>query len=414
MVGLATGATSRRKIALVVASGIGMVLSLGSSIPTFRVALTVIPGLNLFRVPARWLLLPSIAIPLLAAIGLDGIRQGERPRWPLLGLLATTGIVGGAISVNRSGAFAPDRLALLCGGLAAGAVAVGWAVTLRRVSAGAMVAGAIVVLVVVELLAGDVGTDLHRLRMPAGSLTATSATAAALGDLHGGRVLSVGGGSLDDHPRQRASLRPNANVFDRLRSPDGYDGGLLYTPAWVGAMRRLLRNPSFDPLLTLRPQVTGPLDPHVFSELDVTRVVAADTSVDLDQVLPAGSHKTGTVGTITIYETPSGGPVFLADGAAPPGLRLDRRASHPEELAVDVPPGIGGRTVVISEAWAPGWHSPQTALHVYDGLLLSFVAPSRPGRIKLGYRQPGLLVGSLISALTFLLLVVIAVAAVRR
>jgi hypothetical protein len=54
--------------------------------PVYLLLYLVVPGFNLFRVPARWLLLYTFAIAMLAAMGFEQLR--ERPwRWLVLGLV---------------------------------------------------------------------------------------------------------------------------------------------------------------------------------------------------------------------------------------------------------------------------------------------------------------------------------------
>lgn len=55
---------------------IGLLLSLGGNTPLYPLLLNIVPGLRMMRVPARFFLLTSLAISLLAGMGLDGLLEG--------------------------------------------------------------------------------------------------------------------------------------------------------------------------------------------------------------------------------------------------------------------------------------------------------------------------------------------------
>ena len=61
-----------------------------------------------------------------------------------------------------------------------------------------------------------------------------------------GRVLALTRDQLGDFPYLGASLRPNANAYQQLRSIDGYDGGVQVTARWAEAMAPLAAGPVFD------------------------------------------------------------------------------------------------------------------------------------------------------------------------
>src|SRR5690606_29156089 len=51
-------------------------------------SLASLPGFNLFRVPARWLALFALGMALLAAVGLQRLRDTSRPRIAIFGVIA--------------------------------------------------------------------------------------------------------------------------------------------------------------------------------------------------------------------------------------------------------------------------------------------------------------------------------------
>jgi hypothetical protein len=345
LLALASRAGGRRAALLVALAVGGAIVALGPSTPAFR-AVYHLPEASSFRVPARWLLLPDLAIPLLAALGLDRLR--------------------------------------------------------RRLHAGQWVAAAIVVVAGAELLAAGAHTpNLQRTIDPLAIHLAT-------GD--GGRVLSVGVERFGDRVAQRRAQIPNTGVLDHARTIDGYDGGLLVSRAYAAAMATLTGRRDYDPTASLRSNIrfTGgaPLDAHLLEDLDVTTVLAHDPPFDVARLLPRGSVHTGQ----GVWTTPSLGPVFVSDATGDhtvAGLRLERDTSRPERLVVDVPPAAGDRTVVVSEAAAAGWsarHGRELKLRTHDGLLMAFTAPPGGGRVVLRYRAPGLAAGAAVSLLALVAL----------
>ena len=66
-------------------AAVSLLLSLGPFVPGFRL-LIMLPGISFFRAPARWTLVTSLALAILAGKGFDRCRdRPETARW-LLGL----------------------------------------------------------------------------------------------------------------------------------------------------------------------------------------------------------------------------------------------------------------------------------------------------------------------------------------
>ena len=175
----------------------------------------------------------------------------------------------------------------------------------------------------------------------------------------------------------------------------------------------------FEPMVALRgnlnPPYAGRLDPERFAELDITRAVVRRSAMDIAALLPPGSRFLRRVRDLDIWATPSRGSVFLAGGQEPAGLRLVRDPMEPERLEVIVPPGGAGRTVVVSEAYSPGWSAPDgIPLRRHHDLLTAFDAPPGGGRVVLRYRAPGLAAGAAVSGAAILLAVGLALAVSPR
>src|SRR5437773_1668031 len=77
-IGLAFGRRGVAAWAAILAAA-AIVLALGGADPAYPL-LYHLPGLNLFRVPARWLLLYSLGAASLAGLGVDWVLAHERPR----------------------------------------------------------------------------------------------------------------------------------------------------------------------------------------------------------------------------------------------------------------------------------------------------------------------------------------------
>lgn len=408
VIGVTTGTRDRRVLGLGLLVATGVALALGRHAPLYRLAFDVVPGLDLFRVPSRWLLLPAMAIPMLAGLGLDAIRdQRSLRRGATLSAAVVVLAVAAGLLTQTGG---PTPAGAAAGAAIVAVVAAAWAIAGRPRTGGgpgrSLVAPACVV-VVVGVVVGEAAVAnsdayIRWLRMEPEALFRRSTTLDVLGGDVSGRILSVGADDLGDFDGQRRAERPNAHVFDHLRSVDGYDGGLLVTRRWRTAMLALAGETNAVSFDTLR-GVIGPrrLDETRFVELDITRVVERGAWFDPLDVLPAGSTRLQQVGDVRLYHTPSLGSVFLRDHTVPEGLRLRRDVRRPEVLVVEVPPTAGGATVVVSEAFDDGWRaSPALSLRRHHDLLLSFTAPPGGGRVTLRYRTPGLSAGAGITMLS--------------
>ena len=57
----------------------GLLLSFGDRLPFYPVLTTLVPPLGVFRSPAKYFFFPGLAVPLLAALGFDGLMRGREP-----------------------------------------------------------------------------------------------------------------------------------------------------------------------------------------------------------------------------------------------------------------------------------------------------------------------------------------------
>ena len=406
-IALARREAGRRVAALALLALAGWLLALGPGTPLFRAVYELVPGAKSFRVPARWLLLPTLTVPLLAAVGLNAV--GLRLRLSRARVLVLIAVAALLVMGVLRGEGAPRTVSLVAGAIAVGVVLLIRTVTLHEERFAGAAGVALLAVAAVELLAANRHTYARTLRVDRGVILPRSETAAALEDPTGGRVLPIGSEEAEDFVALRRAFRPNTFVFDGLRSIDGYDSGLLIDPHWIRAMTALTGRREFEPMVALRgnlnPPYAGRLDPERFAELDITRAVVRRSAMDIAALLPPGSRLLRRAGDVDVWATPSRGGVFLADRSEAEGLRLVRDPREPERLEVVVPPAATGKTVVVSEAFSPGWSASGVALRRHNDLLMAFDAPPGGGRVVLRYRAPGLATGAVVSGVALVLAV---------
>ncbi len=248
------GLTGRRHrglaLALLGAGALALLLAAGPELPFFRLAHRWLPGFDLFRVPARWLVVVNLALALLAGLGAERLASGGGGRrLPLIGLgvglavmlaVGLTSIIGGEL---------PGRIpiAWLVVGLATGALVVAIAYRPGRL------VWLLAPLLAVELFLAVRTLELAR-PIPAEAFSVSGSVLAVVPPgSEGARALGLADPSYEVNDVDRAAyagdylerignesfrqflvavkyrdtLSPNlANAYGRP-SPDGYDGGVL-------------------------------------------------------------------------------------------------------------------------------------------------------------------------------------------
>ena len=245
--------------ALLGLSVLGGWIALGLGTPIFGLLSDHLPGFDLFRVPARWLLLPSFGLAALAAIGTDYATGLAQTRWyPAAGrALAVTGAVGAGAAITSWGlGWASDLQ--LAAWLAVAALAFS---VLRHCASGGL-PGSVVLpgFLIVELVLAQHALDANQLATPPGAYLEPGPVVSRLErGVSAPRVLSVadtfyqieagrfyreghvqlghyGAAVLEafgSTVKYRDSLSPNQSSALRVPSPDGYGGGLLPLARYV-------------------------------------------------------------------------------------------------------------------------------------------------------------------------------------
>lgn len=434
------------RVAFVVAAAFGLLCAAGPRLPVYRALYDALPGFDLARVPARWMLLPTIALALLAALGLDRLQRDGvdlRRGCTAAGLLAT--LVAAAAVLDG-----PSAAGLRWWGLVTvslGAVLVGLPVRLPRRAAPRWVAVGVVALVLVELGWAS-STSLARKHLtdrPFDEMA--SALVEPLVDEEG-LVVAVAVERFGDMSHEVAALRPNAGAALGIASLDGYDGGVQVTHRWAAAVAALA-GASLDPELTLKAQLADEVPPAVAARLGV-RWLLVERAVRDPAVLAPGWKEVDADGMLTLLEnprwrgpatlyaetlpapttvdvlrgTPSEVAVVAADGprlecriacdAATAELHRDR----PEHLAATFAPSAHPRLLVVDVQAADGWRAEvdgrAAPVVEANGLFIGVEVPPGAERVELRYTTPGLRLGLVLGALAAAVLAAGALVSRRR
>jgi hypothetical protein len=326
VLGLVVGVRTRTRrawtVGLALAAVFAALWSTGPRSIVFRATNRIVPGFDVARVPARWMIVVSLVLVLLAAGGLDALVR-RQPRRPDLLIAAAIVTVGGLVLVIARLA---DRAAYVEWTIVAVAVlALAWwtshasALTART---GAM---ALAVVVMVELGV----MSLHALAVtsavgtPLDDPSYRTPTTAFLRDQPGFTMSFTDDGQGPAY--SVPGLRPNANVLAGVRSVDGYDGGVQITKRWADAVARLQTPPDLD--LPMRNAVPVPFDPVVLGRLGVRFVL-------IDRRRPAAEMTAGWIGPravddrFVVYENPA----WRGEAVAWPASQVAARDEMPTLL----------------------------------------------------------------------------------
>ena len=294
-----------------------LLLALGKYTPVYGLLYPYLPGLDLFRVPARWLMVWSLALAALASLGLDRLwgtaQEGRGAALARLAALAigATAVVLALFPLQQLGsATIPGALvwrwALLAGvalALAAAAAAItsnGSGLGRRRVLTILLGAVAVGELIAagrgleysrpnpVEVYTGDRPT-LQQLRAQPQPqrLLSIASTAYEPYDTHvllepyRDRLPATELQSILVHTKYQDILTPNLPLAHGIATIDGYDGGVLPLRRYADFKALVLPGGTQAPDGLLRDQVDEIPSQRLLQVLGVT-VVVTDRLADLD------------------------------------------------------------------------------------------------------------------------------------
>ncbi|MCO6450072.1 MAG: YfhO family protein [Caldilineales bacterium] len=310
---------------------LGILLSLGGYNPLNYVLFRIIPGWDLFRVPARWLEMTMLGIAILAGLGVENLLQGwgiSRPRNRLLFGIMLAGVV---VALILAGLSQPN-----------GITVVAWMIVLLAVAFAAfsrknlrrLAVSLLLFVMVAELYFASYALAIQHPTAPEAirswrtaptriaaedqplcrtlSLSATTYDPGDLADLrriYGPYLDDWAMADLIDAAKAREVIAPNLSLLARLPSLDGFDGGVLPTERFVQAMSLFLPADVLVADGRLREQLHEIPDARLLSLFHVCFVIA-DKQFDVWQDgvyydLAFGELLSESQPELTILDTPS-------------------------------------------------------------------------------------------------------------
>ncbi len=294
-----------------------LLLALGKYTPVYGLLYPYLPGLDLFRVPARWLMVWSLALAALASLGLDwlwGTAQEKRGAALIrLAVLAGGGaaVVLALLPLQQLGSVTiPDALVwrwVLLAGLALALAAAAAATTANGSGLGRRRVLAILLgtIAVGELVYASRGLEYSRPN-PAEVYTGERLSLQHLRALPGPqRILSIASTAYEPfdthvllepyqdrlpaaelrsiliHTKYQDILTPNVPLAHGIATIDGYDGGVLPLRRYADFKSLALSGEPLAPDGLLRDQVDEIPPQRLLQVLGVTAVVT-DSLADLD------------------------------------------------------------------------------------------------------------------------------------
>ncbi|MCS6774550.1 MAG: YfhO family protein, partial [Thermoflexales bacterium] len=290
----------------------GGVLALGLATPLFSLLYHGLPGFNLFRAQARWLVLMALGASLLVALGVERLQGGGFPLWrwamgwlTLVAVLVTAIGLGIRLSPEPEYAALPERRVLVgwAGSLLAGSlvVAVGGVLASQQAKGARATLALALLLLAFELSLAAQFQPFARAADRQALTSLRPSTAFLIAHAAGGRILALSSLFFDPgdkteqeliysaqlspdetYDRLIASkhkeiLSPNLALYYRLNSVDGYDGGVLPTRRYADFVRRFADLPEGSADGRLREFLSGVPDEHWLDTMAVRYVIADKT-----------------------------------------------------------------------------------------------------------------------------------------
>lgn len=428
-------------IALAVVALLALNWATGPDSLIFRIAFDLVPGFDLARASARWLVIVALVAALFAGAGVDAVWSGAR-RIHLVGAGSAAALVVALIAGGWL--LTADRRSATIWAVTAVATLVLLAANSLAPRTIRVAAVAILALAALELGAMSVHSIPQQLRTDASFTSLGTPTTDFLAEADGGFTVALtDDGRTADY--QVPGLRPNANALHGIPSIDGYDGGVQITQRWADALRRFQPDPPTE--LPLRNSLTLPIEPGPLARLGVRYIlldlarppadfipgwegpVAADDLFEVwenpdwlgdavawsaaavsDDPAELLRNDAASVERIALVTDPSGALVCV-DDCDPVGLEVSRPRPERIEVSVDL-----DRPTVVSVAQQalPGWtltvDGAEADVVEVDGIFLGAVVPAGEHEIVFTYRSPWLTATIVLSLLAMAATISLAVA----
>jgi hypothetical protein len=377
-----------------------LLLALGPATKMHGAAVRLLPGYQLARVPARWMVDITMLIALGAAQGVHALRSG-RNGWRTRFVIATACVAVAVVGLFSHSQIPTARTAIVW--LVLGGATV-WAATSRHFAR--LTATALIVLSAGELWRQQrhsfARVSLHRV--------AIETTASPIQEFlagQPGRSLAITNDDFERPDYLVRGLRPNTNDFFGARSLDGYDGGVMVTARWADAVSPLTED-SLDASQPLRVALAHPVNTVLAARLGVRYLVTDITRPDAAPAVVGWTGPVLTDGPLAVWENPAfvGETVVRESNGKTLPTPAMVEARHDGYMRVVVTDGqVGNRaTVRIDEQFTPDWSvtvdGHEAKAEVVDELYVGTTVG--PGRhtIVFRYRPTSFVVGLVVAAAT--------------
>lgn len=423
-------------ISFLAIAALALVWAMGPGTFVFDVAYDVLPGFDLARSSARWLVIVGLVAALFVGVGTDVLLRGAR-RHHAAAAAGASLVVALAIAFGPFNVFDRPSAAIwvITAAVVIGLLAVAAQWPGRRVVG--VTAVVVLAMAGIELVAMSLHSIPQVLRTSEPFTAHATATTDWLTAQTAGSTIALTDEGLPVEYMAPA-FRPNANVLAGVPSLDGYDGGVQITERWAEALRRFTPTPAIE--LPLRNSLQVPIEAETMARLGV-RFVLLDNDRPADVFLPGWVGPRVVDEHFSVWENPAwigdavawpaamvveGAPadvlrddpdgtagvaivddvsatIDCTDGAvrcAPIGLDVER--PHPEDLIVET--DLDRPTVVsVTQQALPGWSvtvdgEPADEV-VVDGLFLGVEVPAGAHTIEWRYHSPWLTLTLVISLL---------------
>jgi hypothetical protein len=378
-----------------------IILALGDGTPLYPILTAVIPGFNLLRVPARWVLLTVICVSILAGQGLDLLVQGvKRPRTKRTIRMSALGLTLFTVALTFSLWLTADIIApalAISAMLSSSAAAALTFLHTRASRRGAFVVAAWLLLVVIDLAFVD--AHLLDVRSFEGTEPNREAVARRLAAEPGIRRIFSPSYSIPQHLAARIGLE----------LADGVNP--LQIDRYSDFMARAVGFEEGDYSVTLPPFPSGnPRQPQQFrldpQQLGLANVQYVVSDYPIEVVgLSAIDHREGIYLYQNDYARTRAWVEVESRAGAAVGRQAEVTAWSPNAIQIEA---RGPGRLVVSEVSYPGWvatldgratnlvdaHSAFRALDMKDG----------SHQIELVFRPVSVKIGAVITLLTLIAL----------